>query len=301
MSRPLFALSLASAAIGPFAAHAAPDLVGADRVAMGSASLAAHDNNAAITTNPGLLALTDRYDFSAQLGIGPGMHWGATAMDGRTAENVAMGFTYAGDRYEPALAVDELPGWTVPGDDIPNMKREHDFALALSGALAEDRVAFGVGGHLAVYDNDRNGKGTTGNVDVGVGLRPTDFLTVGVAGNNLVPLDVLGDRPMRVGTGVMLHGAPAAIEVDGGWVASDEGAPFFLDAGTELRPGAARLRVGGRYDGPTATPAVTGGVGIAGEGGALEYGIEVPLGGAGPIAHVFGVRFGAPAPIALPD
>lgn len=301
MSRPLSALSLAIALLASAPALAAPDLVGADRVAMGGTSLAAHDSNAAITTNPGLLALTDRYDFSAQFGFGPGLHWGATAMDGRTAENVAVGFTYAGDRYEPALTTDELPGWNVPGEDIANMKRQHDFALAVSGSAAEDRVAFGIGGHVSLYDHDRNGKGTTGNVDAGVGLRPTEFLTVGLSGNNLVPLDVLGDRPLRVGGGVMLHGAPAALSVDGGWVATDTGAPVFVDAGTELRPGAARLRVGGRYDGPTATPAVTAGLGFAGEGGAIEYGIQIPIGGQGSIAHVVGMRFGAPAPIEIPD
>jgi hypothetical protein len=286
----------------PVSAAAAPDVVGADSVAMGSTSLAAHDSNAAITTNPGLLALEDRYDFSAQAGIGPGLHWAATGMDGRTAENFALGFSYSGDRYEPDLTIDELPGWAEPNAEIPNMKRSHDLALAGAGSIADDRVSFGLGGHVSLYNHDRNGQGTTGNVDAGIGLKPTDFLTVGLAGHNLVPLDVLGDRPTRFGGGVRLHGTPGALEVDAGWEDTDTGSPLFLDAGAEARPGAARLRAGGRWHGPTGVPSVTGGFGFEGEGGALEYGIEVPLGpDGGPIAHVVGVRFGAPAPIPVPD
>ena len=56
--------------------RAAPEVLGADQTAMGGVSLAADTSNAAITTNPGLLALHRRYDFSAQFGVGPstGLH-----------------------------------------------------------------------------------------------------------------------------------------------------------------------------------------------------------------------------------
>jgi len=303
MSRPSQALLPMFALLSPLSALAAPDVVGADSLAMGSTSLAAHDSNAAITTNPGLLALEDRYDFSAQLGIGPGLHWAATGMDGRTAENFALGFSYSGDRYEPELTIDELPGWTTPNQEIPNMKRNHDFALAASLSTLDDTLAFGVGGHLSLYDNDRTGSGTTGNVDVGMGYQPTEFLTLGLSGQNLVPLDVLGDRPTQVGAGIRLHGTPAALEIDGGWIDGvTDGTPVFVDAGAEAKPGAGRLRAGGRWDGQTGIPSVTAGVGVESDGGAIEYGIDIPLGpDGGPIAHVVGVRFGAPAPIDIPQ
>lgn len=302
MSRHLLLLSLIGALFTPVWAAASPDVVGADSVGMGSTSVAAFDSNAAITTNPGLLALTDRYDFSAQFGIGPGLHWAATGMDGRTAEDFSLGFSYSGDRYEPTLSVEELPGWVEPNTDVANMKRSHDLALAGSGSLADDTIAFGVGGHISLYNHDRNGKGTTGNVDAGIGYRPVEALTLGLAGNNLVPIDPLRDRPLRIAAGVRLDGKPAALEVDGGWVQEEDGVPVFLDAGAEARPGSARLRAGGRYYGPTGVPSVTGGIGVAGDGGAIEYGIDIPLGpDGGPIAHVVGVRFGAPAPIEIPN
>ena len=283
-------------------AFALPDVVGADSIGMGSTSLAADRSNAAITTNPGLLALHPRYDFSAQIGIGPGLHWAVSGMDARTAERVALGLTYSGDRYEPELTVAELPGWVEPGAEIENMKRSHNFAGGLSYAAVEDRVAVGLGGHVSVYNHDRNGKGTTGNLDVGMGLRPTDAFTVGLSGQNLLPFDPLSDRPMRVGMGLRLDGTPAAIEVDGGWVDQAGGTPVFVDAGTEVRPGPVRLRAGGRWHGPTNVPSVTGGLGFEGEGGAIEYGLDIPLGtNGGPIAHIIGLRFGAPAPIDLPQ
>jgi len=283
-------------------AAAAPDVVGADSLGMGSTSVAADRSNAAITTNPGLLALNPRYDFSAQVGIGPGLHWAVSGMDARTADDFALGFAYSGDRFEPELSVDELPGWSTPGAVIPNMKRSHHFAAGGSYAFAEDRVALGVGGHVSLYNHDRNGRGTTGNLDAGLGIKPVSELTVGLAGNNLLPFDPLSDRPMRLAGGLRLDGAPAALEVDGGWIDADEGAPVFVDAGTELRPGPVRVRGGGRYHGPSATPSVTAGLGVEGEGGAIEYGVDIPVGGAGgPAAHVIGVRFGAPAPIDIPD
>jgi len=283
-------------------ALALPDVVGADSIGMGSTSVAADKSNAAITTNPGLLALNPRYDFSAQVGIGPGLHWAVSGMDARTAKDFALGVTYSGDRYEPELTVDELPGWSIPGAAIPNMKRSHHIAAGGSYAFADDQVAIGLGGHVSIYNHDRHGKGTTGNLDVGLGITPTDAFTIGLAGNNLLPFDPLADRPMRAALGLRLDGTPAAIEVDGGWIQADEGAPVFVDAGGEVRPGPVRLRAGGRYHGPSATPSVTAGLGFEGEGGALEYGLDIPLGdGSDPIAHVIGVRFGAPAPIDIPN
>jgi len=286
-------------------ARADPEPIGADMTAQGGATLAADESNAAIATNPGLLSLNRRYDFNAQFGVGPsgGLHWAAGGMDAKTSEVVSFGFLYAGDRYEPPLTTPELPGWWEVGSEIPNMKRQHDFIAAVGAPIVRDRLAVGVGGHVTLFNNDRTGKGTTGNVDVGLGFKAHEYVTVGLSGNNLLPFDPLSDRPLTAGGGVRVHGPVAAIEVDGGYLdARGSGPPAFVAAGAELAPRSARLRAGYRLEGPARQSILTAGLGVFSEGGALEYGVEIPVGGGwGSLAHVVGVRFGAPPGISPPE
>jgi hypothetical protein len=286
-------------------ARAEPEVLGADMTAQGGVSLAADTSNASITTNPGLLALNRRYDFSAQFGVGPsgGLHWAAGGMDGRTSEAVALGFMYAGDRYEPNLRTSELPGFWPIGEEIPNMKRQHDFVLALATPIVRDKLSVGLGGYVTYFNNDRDGKGATGNLDAGLGWKVSDYVTVGASGNNLLPFDPLSQRPLTAGAGVRVHGPVAAIEVDGGYLeGSGPGAPAFVAAGAELAPKALRIRGGYRYEGNVEQSVVTAGLGVFSEGGALEYGIDIPVGGSwGSLSHVIGVRFGAPPGIVPPE
>ncbi len=285
--------------------RAEPEVLGADLTAMGGVSLAADESNASITTNPGLLGLNPRYDFSAQFGVGPtsGLHWAAGGMDGRTSEYIALGFMYAGDRWEPPLRTDELPGWWEVGEPIPNMKRQHDFMLSLATPIVRDKLAFGLGGYVTTYNNDRNGKGTTGNLDAGLGWKVSDYITVGASGNNLLPFDPLSQRPLTAGGGVRFHGPVGAFEVDGGYIdGAGNGAPVFGAAGFELAPKSGRIRGGYRYEGLTSQSILTAGLGLSTEGGALEYGIDIPLGGGwSAISHVVGVRFGAPPALNPPE
>ena len=290
--------------LAPASAMGSPDVVGADVLGAGAASLAAGRSNAAITSNPGLLALHRRYDFSAQFAIGPdrGLHWGVGGMDGKTLNNFGFGVMYQGDRYEPALRVDELPGWAEPGAPVPNMKRTHDVAVGMATSFAGDRVSVGAGGNITFYDNDRQGTGQTGNVDVGLGVRPVEWLTLGAAATDLIPIDPLGERVMRVGGGLRLDSDAAAAEVDGGYRHDGVGGAWFA-GGAELRPKSGRIRAGYRWERPQDLEAgerpeqlLTGGLGVESEGGALEYAIHVPVGGGtfASTTHVIGIRFGAP-------
>ena len=57
-----------------------------------------------------------------------------------------------------------------------------------------------------------------------------------------------------------------------------------------------------RYEGAASQSVITAGLGVFSEGGALEYGIDIPIGGGwAALSHVIGVRFGAPPGIVAPE
>ena len=289
-------------------AHAADAISGANLFAMGGVGAAASYDTAGITINPGLLALHPRYDFMGvfQYGPDPGattaadLAWGITAMDARTSDVVALGLAYSGNHYEPLLTEDEFPGWTVPGADIPNEKRLHDFAGALSFATLERRLAFGLGVNVGLYDFDRQGDGLTADLHVGVGARPVDWLVLGAAVRDMIP-DQAQDRKLQLIGGVRFESEKLfAFETNADW--RDDFAidlPVTLASGFEARTGAARIRLGWRREASNGVHAVTTGLGWEQEGAALEYGVRLPLDHLrfGSTVHSFSLRFGAPPPI----
>ena len=289
-------------------AHAADVVSGANLTGMGGVGAAASRDNAAITLNPGLLALHPRYDFMGvfQYGPDPGANtpadlaWGVAAMDARTSDVVALGLAYSGNHYEPLLQEDEFPGWTVPGADIPNEKRFHDFAGALSFAAFERKLALGLGANVGLYDHDRQGDGFTFDMHLGVGARPVEWLVLGGAVRNLVPGQYQG-RPLGVIGGVRVESEELfAVEGNVEWL--DEFAldlPVTLSSGFEARVTEARIRVGWRRGALDGVHALTAGLGWEQEGAAIEYGMRLPLDHPrfGSTVHAFSLRFGAPTPI----
>lgn len=284
-------------------ARGADAVSGANLLAQGGVGAAAAADNAAITLNPGLLALHRRYDFMGAFAYGPGggLHWSASAMDGRTSNRLAAGLAYSGDVWEPELAVEDLPGWQVPGEEIRNVRRLHDFAGGLGFHLADRRVALGLTGALNRYDHDQWGDGWEFDLHGGVGLRPIEPLVIGVAVRNFLPL---GDqnRPTQVLGGVALADRRGtAVEVDVGWQERDRNVPISVGAGLQIPIETARLRGGYRFDAQDAHWLTVGG-GWEESGTGLEYGLAVPLSApslAGTV-HQISVRFGATPEIAPP-
>jgi hypothetical protein len=281
---------------------------GANLTAMGGVGAAASRDNAAITLNPGLLALHPRYDFMGVFRYGPDpgastpadLAWGVTAMDARTSKVVALGLAYSGNHYEPLLEEDDFPGWTVPGADIPNEKRFHDFAAALSFAGLDRRLGFGLGANVGLYDHDRQGDGVLFDLHAGLGARPVDWLVVGAAVRDFLPGGGQ-DRPLDVVGGVRFEAEKLfAVEVDADW--RDDfavGLPVTLASGFEARAGEGRVRLGWRRDASDGVHSVTAGLGWEQEGAAIEYGVQVPLDHPrlGSTIHAVSIRFGAPEPI----
>jgi hypothetical protein len=257
---------------------AAEDVVGANVLGMAGVSVADVTDNAAITVNPGMMALRKRYDFHGHYTYGPagGSHWGATAMDGQTSKFLWMGLAYSGDLYRPELQTTELPGWKLPDQDIQNKKRNHDFTLAFGLPLIGERLSLGINGGVSLFNNDRQGKGLFGNADVGLGVLPTTWLAIGLVGENLLPLS--GPRSTGAQAGVRLFQEEfGAFEIDGGYLHGDSDG-INLGVGAEKNAGMARVRLGYGIDLPTRDQHLSWGLGLLGDGGSFEYGMTVPVG-----------------------
>jgi hypothetical protein len=280
---------------------------GANQLAMGGVGAADPGDNAAITMNPGMLGLQERYDLHGHFRLGPtaGMQWAATALDARTSDIVSLGLAYSGDRFEPPLRDSDLPGWSLPGEELGNQKRYHDFTGGLSVALLDRKLSLGFGGNVGLYDHERQGDGWFWDLHAGFGARPVEAVTFGAAVRNFAPGGP-EDRPLSVLGGVRGETDRVAVEANVGWLAqvADDRSPLSFGAGVEV-PFAevVRARLGGRWEGPVALPYVTAGIGYEGPDGGLEYGLSVPIGSEttlGSSVHSVSVRFGAPAPITPP-
>ncbi|MBW1877795.1 MAG: hypothetical protein JRI25_18180, partial [Deltaproteobacteria bacterium] len=180
-------------------ARAGDEIYGANVEASGRAVAGHPADNASITVNPGLLGLTERYDLHGHVGLGPdgALEWAVSAMDSRTS-SLAFGFAWRRTLAEPELTLDEMPGWRVPGEPIPNRKRTHEltaaFAYPVSGA-GEMRFSFGINGTLRIHNDDRQGHYLSGNADAGLGVRVDERWSMGLVGYNLLPLNDQPDLP----------------------------------------------------------------------------------------------------------
>jgi len=287
------------------AASGADVVQGANLLAMGGVGAAAPADNASVTVNPGLLGLQQRYDFHAHFGVDHslGLQWGATAVDARTSDIVTLGFAYSADRFEPPLRDAELPGWSLPDEEIRNRKRTNEVAASASVALFDRKIAIGTGAVANRFQHDRQGSGTHWDLHSGIGVRPIEALTIGVAVRDWLSLEG-EDRPLQVLGGVRGESDVVAVEADVGWQPEVflGGSSLQVGAGAEVAAGSLRLRAGGRHDGPSTTSWLTGGLGYSNEGAGLDYGLAVPLSrgvssaGVVPI-HRVSVRFGAPSEI----
>lgn len=263
-------------------ASPAGEALGAEALAMGGAAAASPGDNSALTLNPAVIGLAERYDLHATFRYGPsaGIHWGGSLVDSRTSQHLAAGLSYTGTRFEGPLVPGEQAGWTLPGVPVANRKRMHDVTFALAVPLLERRLSVGVNGNVSRYDHDRFGEGTWFNTDVGLAARPVDWLVISAAGRNLLPLDHFGDRPLAVLGAVRVEDADiGALELDVEWVDLEADRRIGWAAGAAKTLGkSAVLRAGFRDDVLRERRDVTFGFGLKGGGASISWGAAVPLG-----------------------
>ncbi|MFT4624633.1 MAG: hypothetical protein ACI8PZ_003292 [Myxococcota bacterium] len=284
---------------GAFAADDAPT---ARSSAMGASRVALPHDNATVAASPGLAGLYDRFDIHAAGGLGPsgGLHWSASAIDSHTSKFIAIGFAYAGDRYEPEFRASELPGWTPKRIEPTNVKRYHDLSLVAGLPLLNRRMCIGVGGTWSMYNHDAQGQGASGDLDVGIGANPVDDLTLAVVAEHLLPGDPTGDRPFGVAGGAAYgNTGPVIATAEAGWT-DGVASPWSFGGGLEGVAGGGRVRAGARHNGPAIGPStwVTWGVAIANESSEFGYAMRIPTDAgsdtARSIVHTLGIQFAAP-------
>ncbi|MEZ4235352.1 MAG: hypothetical protein R3F59_04170 [Myxococcota bacterium] len=302
--------------LGSGSAAAADVPRGANQLAMGDVGAADARDNAVAVLNPGMLGLVEHYDFQSQFRYGPtgGLQWGASLVDARSSDVLSGGFLYSGDRADPPLRTEDLPGWHEAGVKVTNRQRLHDLGVALAMPLLERRLSFGLATAVTWYDYDLEGHGVAFDLDAGVGARPVDALSFGVAVRNLLPFHQAAvDRPTSVVGGVRVESpAGLAIEADAEWVprqppSLEDELPVVLRAGVQVPGGPVRLRAGALREVGGLTR-ITGGIGYERDGTAIEYGIQVPT--TNPLAHqglgasmIHGIqlRFSVPEDLTSPE
>lgn len=276
---------LAAIAVGLLASgtsRASEDVYAGNTAGMGRTAVANSEDNAAVTVNPALLGLTERYDVQGLFVYGPnkGMAWGASLADSSTNELIGFGLSYSGGVTEPELFTDQLPGWTPVGVVPPNGQRNHDITAGIGVQLLERRLGFGLNGSVFIFDTDRFGSGVTGNMDLAAAGRPIEWITLGLVARNVLPIpdqkEYAGSLAggLRVGLDRYVIG-----EVDVDWRYEDvRGSAVTVGAGLQGAISIARIRAGYRWVGDYQNHAVTWGIGIQTDVGGFEYAMEIPVG-----------------------
>ena len=180
--------------LGSGAAHASGselgESLGANSLGMGWVAVANPYDNAAVTVNPAMLSLEQRYDLLAGASCRSPPLLGLVGCFGglETSKWLGLGVAYQRQKANPEMSPSDLPGW-VPQSYVPSNERlAHDVTLAASTAVWDRRLSIGLNGTFNSYEHVRHGNGITGNMDIGIGLRPVRLLTVGLVGRNILPV-----------------------------------------------------------------------------------------------------------------
>jgi hypothetical protein len=270
----------------------------ANTLAMGFTGVAAPSDNVGITMNPALLAMRDRYDFDGQFAYGahPHVGWGGSIVDSRT-NDVAFGIGYRRLSANPPFEVDELPGWSPPNARPTNLKRFHEVTGGVAIPTLGRHFTFGVNGTLSISNHERQGKGTSGNMDVGIAVEPAHGLIFGVNAHELVPVNDGLDHPFGIAAGIRVEeDTIGALEFNADYLLEDKtrSGPLEMGAGGEAALATARVRAG--WASRDNRHWVTSGIGAQNEAGAVEYGIAIPtdMTKAAEMMHMVSLRILAP-------
>ena len=267
-------------------AHA-DDLTDARALGTGELTVANPDANPAFYVNPATMALSEQYNLAGMVSFGPGSttnryRWGLSATDSQSNDSLSLGIAYIGTISNPAFRDGELPGWELSDVDPENRKLTNDIHLGAATSFLDRRVSLGVTGYLSIFNNDWNGKGTTGNLTFGLSAMPIPQLALGVSARDVLPLDDQFDRPATVSFGV--HAMPLEvlrIGAQAAWAWEDlNGARAWnANAGFEASVQSLRLRGGYSWAGFEEQHRMHLGIGAANDAGDVSYGLYIPVTG----------------------
>lgn len=137
--------------------------------------------------NLAALATAPRYDVYAGASLGADDHFGlrAGAIDTRTsAVSLAAGYHRITDDVPPEG--DELPGWSVAGEELDDPTRHEGAHLGLAVPLLQRRLAIGAVARYDWRESDLSGKDTAFNIGANVAARPWEPLVVAVGARDLL-------------------------------------------------------------------------------------------------------------------
>ena len=250
------------------AAHAEPDslddLLGPREIAVGEAMRASATGATAIALNPAGLPLNRELVFEGGYGYRPSDSasvFGVSACDSTNAVPGCFFYSYAGSN---------------PMFEGMEMSRTAHIAGSSLSRQISPRILFGSTSKYFRFDSTvMDEKKKSGfSFDLGLTVRVTEMINLGVSGQNLWGTEDSEHFPRAVGGGVLARPIPSfALSFDSRWKADGSGARYgggaelFLRAseyGFPIRAGAIRdNELGGTF--------VTGGIGIAN----IKWGLDI--------------------------
>jgi len=269
----------------------------------GAAAAHAHDNGA-LTVNPAAIGLAERYAMVGSGSFWDGRDWraGVVAVDNMTTEGFAMGVAYQHWRAQHDLSLDEFPGWTTSGDELPTKRTFHNITVGAALPMADDRFSIGVSGTLLFIDHAILGTKTSGDLEAGIAGRPTEKWSLGLGVRNILPRFFVTDQSIGIVAGTRYAWndlTSVLLDVDVPLTAVD-GLPFSVRTGAEFGQDLRHVGVGYRFEGPTSEHWASAGAGMwsdtapdspGGNLAGLHYAVQVPLHGMGSTKNqLLGIR-----------
>ena len=249
--------------------------------AMGGAGVANPYDNGALRRNSAALMMEEVYQAQVDLGFASGWRAQASVRDSRTSQ-VGAGLSYTRQSFDPEVAIADMPGWVLPGQELSNPTVAESWRLGV-GVSGEDKL-FALGGSV-VWDRSSEalrGVSSALEADASFAARVGSRVLLGAAAHDLLPDPegggdssfTWGARPVSAELGAWVV-TTEALGLTGEGVMTAEG-ELGARAGAQLGASEALyLRAGGSWIG--GDWAMAAGFGALGDQTTLNYALEYDL------------------------
>lgn len=236
------------------------DYFGPREISLGEAKRADAQGSLATTLNPAGLALGRQLVFEGSYGYRGTDSSSTVGVSACDSTVPVPGCFY----YHYFTAKPEVDGMEFK-------RRVHEFGIAAARAISS-RIGFGLNTRYFDFESDLSGEEDKSGFasDVGLTIKATDSIQLGVVGYNLLAADSV-QYPLGIGAGLSLHPLPQlGIGLDGLWnldlpEGTDTGRygggiEYFFQ--TADRQSGFPLRIGAIHDRPLESTYITGGLGF---------------------------------------